>query len=102
MELTIKKPAVIEPSHMPRTKRATKRPAKFLQAACAQSATAHIEMLKLDVGKMVMYRQHGIDIMIMHTSSICRREIAGDRDSGETRKPDSSSRRLFQAFKATP
>ena len=48
MALTIKNPAVIEPSHMPRTKRTAKRPAKFLQAACEQRAIAHMEMLKLD------------------------------------------------------
>ena len=52
MELTIKKPAVIEPSHMPRTKRTAKRPAKFLQAACAQRAIAQIKMLKLDNKKL--------------------------------------------------
>jgi len=37
-------PAVIDPSHMPRMMRTTKRPAKFLQAACVQSAILHIKI----------------------------------------------------------
>lgn len=41
------KPAVIEPSHIPRMSRHTKSPAKFLHAACEQSAIAHIKMLQL-------------------------------------------------------
>ena len=42
-------PAVIEPSHMPRMNRTAKRPPKFLQAACEQSATPHMKMLMLPV-----------------------------------------------------
>ena len=55
MELTIKKPAVIEPSHIPRTKRTTKRPAKFLQAACEERAIANIKILKLDNKKLIYH-----------------------------------------------
>jgi hypothetical protein len=43
------KPAVMEPSHMPRTKRTTKRPAKFLQAAWQHKAIAQIKMFRLEV-----------------------------------------------------
>ena len=39
----------------------------------------------------------GIDFK--HTSSILPPENTGDRDSGETRKPNNQSRRLCQAFK---
>lgn len=40
-------PAVIDPSHMPRMRRTTNNPAKFLQAACVQRATPQIKMLML-------------------------------------------------------
>lgn len=41
------KPAVIDPSHMPRINLTTKSPAKFLHAAWEHNATAHTNMLKL-------------------------------------------------------
>ena len=47
MELTIMKPAVIEPSHMPRMSRTAKSPPKLWHAAWAQSATPHVKMLIL-------------------------------------------------------
>jgi hypothetical protein len=48
MELTIKKPAVTDPSHIPRMRRATKRLAKLLQAAWQHKATPHMKMFKLE------------------------------------------------------
>jgi hypothetical protein len=51
MELTIKNPAVIDPSHIPRMRRTTNKPAKFLQAAWEQRATAQIDILKLEGGE---------------------------------------------------
>ena len=47
MELTIKKPAVMDPSHIPRMRRTTNRPAKFLQAAWQHKATPQMKMFKL-------------------------------------------------------
>jgi hypothetical protein len=47
MLLTIMNPAVMEPSHAPRTSRTTNRPAKDVHAACIISATAHTKMLIL-------------------------------------------------------
>jgi hypothetical protein len=44
---TIMKPAVIEPSHMPKPKRRMANPAKFLHAAKQQRKIAHSVMLKL-------------------------------------------------------
>lgn len=49
--MTIKKPAVIEPSQAPRINLTIKRPAKFLHAAWEQSATAQTKMLKLLTSK---------------------------------------------------
>lgn len=48
MELTIMKPAVTEPSHIPRMKRTAKRPAKFLQAAWLHKAIAQMNMFRLE------------------------------------------------------
>ena len=103
MALTIKKPAVIEPSHMPRTKRTAKRPAKFLQAACEQRAIAHMEILKLDNNICICICVDLREIFFVinskkHTSSIFRLGNAEDRDSGETRKSNNSSKRLCRAF----
>ena len=47
MELTIMKPAVMDPSHIPRMNRTANNPPKFLHAACEQSATPHTKMLML-------------------------------------------------------
>jgi hypothetical protein len=41
------KPAVMHPSHMPRIKRATKRPAKLVQAAWQANAMPQIKILML-------------------------------------------------------
>jgi hypothetical protein len=49
MELTIKKPAVMEPSHIPRMRRAMKRPAKFLQAAWQHKVTPQMNMFRLEM-----------------------------------------------------
>lgn len=42
-----RKPAVIDPSHMPRTNRTTKRLVKLVHAAWQQSTTPHVNMLRL-------------------------------------------------------
>lgn len=52
MELTIKKPAVIEPSQIPRTNRTSRRPVKLVQAACKERATAHMRIFKLEEQKI--------------------------------------------------
>ena len=46
------KPAVIEPSQIPRMKRTTKSPPNEVQAACAARATAHVKMLILSERRM--------------------------------------------------
>ena len=48
MEPTIIKPAVIEPSQIPRIRRTAKRPAKLLQAAWLHKAMAQMNTFKLD------------------------------------------------------
>jgi len=47
MALTIRKPAVIEPSHMPSRKRTTNNPVKFLQTAWHDSAIPQMKILML-------------------------------------------------------
>ena len=47
MALTIRKPAVIEPSHIPSRKRTMNNPAKFLQAAWHDNAIPQMKMLML-------------------------------------------------------
>ena len=47
MDVTIKKPAVIEPSQMPRMNRTAKSAPKDLHDAWQQSATDHTKMFKL-------------------------------------------------------
>lgn len=51
MDVTIRKPAVIAPSQIPRMKRTANSPPKDLHAACAQSATDQMNILTLDSGK---------------------------------------------------
>jgi hypothetical protein len=51
MELTIKNPAVMDPSHIPRTRRTANNPPKLLQAAWEQRATAQIDIFKLEKGE---------------------------------------------------
>lgn len=51
MDVTIRKPAVIAPSQMPRMKRTANSPPKDLQAACAHSATDQMNILTLESGK---------------------------------------------------
>lgn len=47
MALTIRKPAVIEPSHMPSKRRTTNNPVKLLQAAWHDSAIPQMKILIL-------------------------------------------------------
>lgn len=49
MELTIKKPAVMEPSHIPRRSLHTKSPEKLLQAAWDIRAMAQTKILRLGI-----------------------------------------------------
>ena len=57
MELTIMKPGQNEPSHIPRTKRAAKRPAKFLQAAWQHTVTPQMNMFKLESSRCTISLQ---------------------------------------------
>lgn len=50
MEVTIMKPGVMAPSHMPRRKRTAKRAPKEVQAAWQQRMTAQRKMLMLEEG----------------------------------------------------
>lgn len=50
---------MILPSHIPRIKRTTKRPAKFLHAACEHRAIAQTKMLMLRI-TLVEFRSLGI------------------------------------------
>jgi hypothetical protein len=49
------KPAVMDPSHIPKTKRATKRPAKSVQAAWQANAMPQTNILML-VSKLLAVR----------------------------------------------
>lgn len=69
------KPAVIEPSHMPRIKRTVKRPPKFLHAACEHKAIAHTVMLMLHD----KYSQH-------QTNTVSIRNVPHPFSHGETLK----------------
>lgn len=50
------KPAVIEPSHMPKINLTANKLPKLLQAACEQSATPQTKMLMLGLGLRKLYR----------------------------------------------
>lgn len=53
MEVTIMKPAVMEPSHIPRIRRTAKSPPKLLHAACEHRAMAQTKMFVLDPCKWI-------------------------------------------------
>lgn len=77
-------PAVMEPSHMPKKMRTTKRPAKLWQAAWAHRATAQIDIFKLPKSSFPA-EDEGSDKL---TSSIFRRGSAGEQGFEGTRKVD--------------
>jgi len=77
MELTIKNPAVILPSHIPRIRRTANKPAKFLQAAWAQRATAQMDMLKLERGYELQDDKEELSSNLIHfpTGKRCRHKF---------------------------
>jgi hypothetical protein len=77
------KPAVTDPSHMPRINRVTKRPAKLLQADVQANVMPQTKILTL-VNKVSI--SNFIGTVGIRTLSICLPGIAGARDSAGTRK----------------
>jgi hypothetical protein len=76
MELTIKNPAVMDPSHMPRMRRTANKPAKFLQAAWQQRATAQIDILRLvNVELREKCSENGSNLIHLPTGNRCRHKF---------------------------
>lgn len=72
MDVTIKNPAVIDPSHIPKIKRTMNRPAKFLQAAWQHSATAQMKMLRLP--NLISENPAGVEIIANRPQPLSDRE----------------------------
>lgn len=87
-------PAVIDPSHMPRIRRTTNRPAKFLHAAWEHKAIAHTVIFKLQRDE----KQKSGGETITRTSSIFQRGISVVLNFEDTQIRDNSSKRWCQAW----
>lgn len=72
-------PAVIEPSHMPKMRRTTNRPAKFLHAAWLHSATPHtkIFMLHADVSSAALKPGRAPHLIHFPTGNRCSARFCG-------------------------
>ena len=81
----------MQPSHIPRTKRTTKRPVKFLQAAWQHKATLQMNMFKLE---MCHFRGRSAMKCVQQTSSIFRQETFEAPNYAEIRTRDIRESRL--------
>ena len=87
------KPAVIEPSHMPRISRTANRPPKLLQAACAHKATPQMNIL-------ILHHSSDISCFIKRTrltSSTFQLEIVEVQGFEDIQRRDSLDRIWFPA-----